>query len=298
LVFRARECLPPPHDRGRRRLEDPEDFVHLEVQAALRRDIQVIPVLVEDAVMPGADELPPGLAGLARRNAHELSDARWSYDTDRLIEAIELRARAAAPAPAPASPPAPARPLARRRRGVAAALAGLAAVVALAVVGVLLLRGGGGDDAAGAEPADEFVVTPGSIVFAEQQVGGASGAAAVEVANAGSEPFSLFAIRLQPEDAYLLDDADCLDRELGPGDPSCELRVRFRPPATGTHEAKLVIREDSSTVARSVALTGAAVEPSGSGGAAPSPAPAPEEPAEMTGTAPIDTSEGLVAPPP
>lgn len=71
---------------GRRRLDDPEDFVRLEIASALRReDLRVIPVLVEGATMPPAIELPTDLKPLARRNALELSDARWRYDVERLI---------------------------------------------------------------------------------------------------------------------------------------------------------------------------------------------------------------------
>jgi hypothetical protein len=51
--------------------------------------VLVIPVLVQGAVMPSAAELPTPLARLARRNAIELSDARWDCDADRLIRALE-----------------------------------------------------------------------------------------------------------------------------------------------------------------------------------------------------------------
>jgi TIR domain-containing protein len=75
---------------GRRRLDDPADFIRVEVEAALRRpDVRVVPVLVQGATMPGADELPPSLANLARRNALELSDARWRHDMDRLTSTVE-----------------------------------------------------------------------------------------------------------------------------------------------------------------------------------------------------------------
>src|SRR5262245_21962598 len=48
---------------GRRRLDDPNDYVRLEIQAALDRDVRVIPVLVDGAQMPQASELPPLLGG-------------------------------------------------------------------------------------------------------------------------------------------------------------------------------------------------------------------------------------------
>jgi hypothetical protein len=74
---------------GSRRLEDPEDFVRLEVSAGLERNVRVIPVLVEDAEMPPSTELPGTLAKLARRNALEISDSRWKHDIGRLVETID-----------------------------------------------------------------------------------------------------------------------------------------------------------------------------------------------------------------
>ncbi|HJQ30682.1 MAG TPA: DUF4440 domain-containing protein [Pyrinomonadaceae bacterium] len=76
-------------DGATRRLDDPNDFVRLEIAAAFRRDIRVIPVLVEGAVMPMPRDLPEDLSPLSRRQAIELSDQRWKYDVDRLIEALE-----------------------------------------------------------------------------------------------------------------------------------------------------------------------------------------------------------------
>src|SRR5215469_12903638 len=52
-------------ERGRRRLDDPHDIVRLEIEAALARDVRVIPILVEGAAMPGRDDLPESLADLA-----------------------------------------------------------------------------------------------------------------------------------------------------------------------------------------------------------------------------------------
>jgi TIR domain len=75
--------------RGKRRLDDPRDFVRLEVAAALQRDIRVIPVLVGGADIPTELELPDVLSALSRRQVHELTDTRWEYDITKLISAIE-----------------------------------------------------------------------------------------------------------------------------------------------------------------------------------------------------------------
>jgi len=92
-------------ERGRRRLDDPEDIVRLEIEAALVRDVRVIPILVEGAVMPGREDLPESLAGLARRNAFPIRHERFKGDARFLFTVIE-RVLAAAPA-ATAVPRAP-----------------------------------------------------------------------------------------------------------------------------------------------------------------------------------------------
>jgi len=71
------------------RLDNPNDFVRLEIATALRRDIRVIPVLVQRANMPKPEELPDDLDKLTRRNAIELSDLRWQTDVDQLISVME-----------------------------------------------------------------------------------------------------------------------------------------------------------------------------------------------------------------
>jgi hypothetical protein len=56
-------------ENGQRRLDNPADFVRLEIETALTRKIRVIPILVDEARIPRANELPPTLAPLVRRNA-------------------------------------------------------------------------------------------------------------------------------------------------------------------------------------------------------------------------------------
>lgn len=70
-------------------LDNPNDFVRLEITTALSRDIRVIPVLVQRASMPKPKDLPADLAKLTRRNAVELSDLRWQNDVDQLISVME-----------------------------------------------------------------------------------------------------------------------------------------------------------------------------------------------------------------
>lgn len=73
---------------GQRRLDDPNDFVRLEISAALARNIAVIPVLVHDAKMPAPDHLPDNLKDLAYRNSVEITHARWNSDVQLLTQAL------------------------------------------------------------------------------------------------------------------------------------------------------------------------------------------------------------------
>ena len=73
---------------GRRRLDAQDDFVHLEIQAALASGKPLIPLLVGGARMPVEADLPPALAGLARRQAVVLSDVHWRSDIERLVASL------------------------------------------------------------------------------------------------------------------------------------------------------------------------------------------------------------------
>lgn len=88
LAIIGQEWLNTKDAQGRRRLEDANDFVRIELASALRRDIPVVPVLVRGAKMPIAEELPDDLKDLAFRNAVELTHARWKSDVQVLIRAL------------------------------------------------------------------------------------------------------------------------------------------------------------------------------------------------------------------
>ena len=76
-------------ETGKRRLDDPDDFVRLELEAALARNVRVIPVLVDGAPMPRLEELPPSMSGLVRRQALELSPSRFEDDTKLLVKVLD-----------------------------------------------------------------------------------------------------------------------------------------------------------------------------------------------------------------
>ncbi len=105
LALIGKNWLTAADANGKRRLDDAADFVRLETASALKRDIPVIPVLVHDAAMPRAEQLPDDLKDLAFRNGVELTHARWSSDVQLLIDALLPQVDAAPPVPAPARPP-------------------------------------------------------------------------------------------------------------------------------------------------------------------------------------------------
>lgn len=74
---------------GLRRLDDPEDFVRIEIASALEQGKTVIPVLVGEAQMPLPNELPADLRPLSRRNAVRLTHERFRSDTQGLVKALQ-----------------------------------------------------------------------------------------------------------------------------------------------------------------------------------------------------------------
>lgn len=74
--------------QGRRRLDNPQDVLRLEISDALAAGLTVIPVLLGGAGMPLAKDLPEPVRPLSRRHAVEITDSRWEYDVGRLIERL------------------------------------------------------------------------------------------------------------------------------------------------------------------------------------------------------------------
>jgi hypothetical protein len=65
------------------------DYVRIEIESALKRDIRVIPVLVDGAHMPTPDELPDSLKPLSSRNAVFLSHHHFVSEVDELARVLE-----------------------------------------------------------------------------------------------------------------------------------------------------------------------------------------------------------------
>lgn len=88
LVIIGPRWLDAKDESGSRRLENPDDFVRIEIVAALTKKKRVIPVLVNNAQVPRGDRLPDDLKPLARRNAVRLAHERFAADCEGLIKEL------------------------------------------------------------------------------------------------------------------------------------------------------------------------------------------------------------------
>jgi hypothetical protein len=163
LVLIGHDWLNMRNPDGVRRIDDPEDFVRLEVAAALERQATVVPVLVEGAQMPTSQELPDDIRRLARHNAIELSDARWHYDVNRLVDAVVRACDGTTSQPAVAREEAPERPSALARLPRWAKLGVPALVGVLVVVAVVVALSGGGGDKPVPPPARPVMACGGGL---------------------------------------------------------------------------------------------------------------------------------------
>ncbi|MEL7448640.1 MAG: toll/interleukin-1 receptor domain-containing protein [Pseudomonadota bacterium] len=88
LVVIGPRWLDIRNDAGERRLDEADDFIRLEIGAAIDSGVEVIPVLVGGAPMPRREELPHSLQAMAGFQAMELSDSRWDYDVGLIIKRV------------------------------------------------------------------------------------------------------------------------------------------------------------------------------------------------------------------
>lgn len=89
LIVIGRDWATTNDDQGRRRLDDPDDWVRVETAMVLARKIRVVPVLVGGAKLPAAEHLPDELKPLVKRQARELRDSTWDADVAILIQRLQ-----------------------------------------------------------------------------------------------------------------------------------------------------------------------------------------------------------------
>lgn len=99
LVLIGKNWVDAKSESGRRRLEDPGDFIRIEIGAALKRNIPVTPVFVQGARMPAVEQLPEDIRDLHYRNGFELSHNRWDSDVQEMIKRLGLSKQQGVAAP-------------------------------------------------------------------------------------------------------------------------------------------------------------------------------------------------------
>ncbi len=90
---------------GQRRIDDPKDFVRIEIASALKRGIPVVPVLLDDTPVPSADDLPEDLQPLARRNGIVVTRRSFDADVATLVNGLPIALKPPAPTPTPPAEP-------------------------------------------------------------------------------------------------------------------------------------------------------------------------------------------------
>jgi len=89
LVVIGPRWLAVTDDKGRRRLDSPDDWVRQEIAESLRRPgVQVLPIVLDSSAMPDAEDLPEDIRPLTRRQALTLTSHHWSSDVARLVQLL------------------------------------------------------------------------------------------------------------------------------------------------------------------------------------------------------------------
>ncbi len=88
LALIGRNWLGITDSTGRRRLDNPDDFVRVEIETALQRSIRVVPILVDGAELPQAQDLPQGLQPLILRQALQLTYTGFRSQVESLLETV------------------------------------------------------------------------------------------------------------------------------------------------------------------------------------------------------------------
>jgi hypothetical protein len=279
---------------GHRRLDDPADFVRLETATALARGIRVVPVLVDGAVMPRADQLPKELAPLTRRQAVELSHKQWDATTAELIRTLEKilkqdKVHAAKPPTAEPKPQAepersePQSPIGERRFD-RRYYWGIGAVLVLGAASTLLyVTQPWREDTKPSPPLTVLRVTPARVEFAEQPLQVAGPASVVTLANGGGAPLRLRSVKIEGPNAaeFTLDEGQCGERKLDPGE-SCSIKVTFIPRALGIRVATLAIATEGTSTAAAVSVQGRGAESVAAVATPPPDKPKPQPAAQPT----------------
>jgi hypothetical protein len=89
IAMIGKDWLTASDGQGRRRLDDEHDFVRIEIEAALQHGVRVVPLLVDRAKMPRADDVPPSLRALMSRQPLNMDYDDFNAQASRLIQIIQ-----------------------------------------------------------------------------------------------------------------------------------------------------------------------------------------------------------------
>jgi cold shock CspA family protein len=223
VVVIGREWVSCTDRTGQPRLWNADDWVRQEIAAALRRDILLVPVLVDGASMPREDELPDGIQPFARRQAAEISDNRWDYDVGEIIKTLE-RAVSRCGREEGRKHSQAASPWVRSLRWVGWGFAGLTAVVGSIVWGDTYFAPNSSDY--------KGTVDPPQIRLERQQSDAAIQEVTLTVTNAGKRPARfLFETRVnpQPSPGVLAINPNTCDGVAVAVGAACTAKVVFNP---------------------------------------------------------------------
>ena len=301
---------------GKRRLDDPADFVRIETAAALARGIRVVPVLVESAAMPRADQLPPDLAPLVRRQAVELSHKQWDATSGELIRTLEkiLDGNKHHDAVAEAGEGGRSSAPQGARRGETAGdvateistgghsgggrYVWIAAAIVLAIAAVAAYVMQPWKQTAKPSPKPgHLAVSPVRIDFPDQPQHVAGSPASITLTNEGESPLRVGTPTLDGAvtDFSLRDDT-CTGRTLAAG-ASCSIRIAFTAQGVGARSASLTFPSDAPMPVV-VALQGRGEPPAVSEIARAPEKSAVTPPAEKSTPAPAEKSTPTAPEPP
>jgi hypothetical protein len=267
LAVIGREWLTATDVSGVRRLDDPHDFVRLEVTTALRRKIRVIPVLVQNAALPSASVLPAEMAELPKHQSIELRDTRWDADVTDLVTALDKLVTPASGQPGvlPVASP-PAARLSMNRAAIAFLVLGVLVAAGYALTVVWRAPAPAVAPAEASPPVDSRTgvadrpAAVDTVNFGERRTGSASAPVNYTVTNTGAAPLAISSVTLSgahPKD-FAVAASDCLDAPVSPGN-KCAIRVTFRPESAGTRTAAMVIADNGPGSPYTIELIGTGV---------------------------------------
>jgi len=226
---------------GRRRLENDDDFIRLEVATALERNIPVIPMLVGGATMPSAEELPDNLKSLARRNALSVTNERWDYDIGRLLKAMDRVIDDGHTLPILRS----------------AKLWTTMGAAALVAAGAFWIYQQGGFTTGRTQDSG---LVPERAEFGPVTKGQTSEPREFVLTNPTDTAIIVLGLTLAGDDDFLIEDDACSAVAVKPGS-SCKILTRFRPTSAGDKTALLLVKGDNNETLGFAGLEGSGVVP-------------------------------------